>query len=89
MRFDLAVVGEMSQQMKIFERLHKDVLLLRGTSIPTYLKLASEELPRTLPNVTRCILPGLDHAAPWNAEKGGAPMIVADAVRKYLRDSLA
>ena len=89
MRFDFAVVGEMSQQTKAFERLDKEVLLLGGTSIPTYLKLALEELAGTLPNATRRTLPGLDHAAPWNADKGGAPMVVANAVREYLQNSLA
>jgi pimeloyl-ACP methyl ester carboxylesterase len=89
MRFDFAVVGEMSQHTRTFERLNKEVLLLGGTSIPKYLKLALEELAGTLPNVTRRTLPGLDHAANWNAERGGAPMVVADAVREYLQNSLA
>lgn len=89
MRFDFAVVAELSQQTKIFGRLQKEVLLLGGTSIPRYLKLALEELARTLPNATRRTLPGLDHAAPWNAERGGAPTVVADAVREYLQNPLA
>jgi hypothetical protein len=79
----------MSQHTRTFERLNKEVLLLGGTSIPKYLKLALEELAGTLPNVTRRTLPGLDHAANWNAERGGAPMVVADAVREYLQNSLA
>ncbi len=87
MRFDFAVVSEMSQQMKVFERLNKEVLLLGGTNIPRYLKLASQELAGMLPHATRRTLPGLDHAAPWNAERGGAPMVVAEAIREYLQSS--
>ena len=87
MRFDFEVVAEMSRQTRIFERLNKEVLLLGGTNIPKYLKLALQELAGTLPHATRRTLPGLDHAAPWNAERGGAPMVVADAVREYLQSS--
>ena len=87
MRFDLEVVGEMSQQTKAFERLNKEVLLLGGTNIPKYLKLALQELADTLPHATLRTLPGLDHAAPWNAERGGAPMVVAEAIREYLQSS--
>ncbi len=85
MRFDLQVVEEMSKQTSAFERLDKEVLLLGGTNIPNYLRLALRELARALPRSTRRTLPGLNHAAPWNAERGGAPMVVAHAVRDYLQ----
>ncbi len=85
MRFDLQVVGEMSKQTSAFERLDKEVLLLGGANIPNYLRLALRELARALPRSTRRTLPGLDHAAPWNPERGGAPMVVANAVRDYLQ----
>ena len=85
MRFDFQIVGEMSQQIKVFERIDKEVLLLGGTKIPKYLKLALQELTSTLPRVTRRTLPGLDHAAPWNADRGGAPMVVAAAVREHFQ----
>ena len=85
MRFDLEVVGEMSQQTRTFARLNKEVLLLGGTKIPKYLKLALQELAGTLPHATRRTLTGLDHSAPWNAERGGAPIVVAYAVREYLQ----
>ena len=85
MRYDFQIVGEMSQQMEAFRRLDKEVLLLGGTKIPNYLKLALKELAATIPNVTRRTLRGLDHAAPWNADRGGAPVVVADAIRGYLQ----
>ena len=84
MRYDFQVVGEMSQQVDSFAVLDKEVLLLGGTKIPAYLMFALEKLSSTLPKATRRTLPGLDHAAPWNADRGGAPLVVAEAVRERL-----
>jgi pimeloyl-ACP methyl ester carboxylesterase len=86
MRYDFQVVGEMSQRIQIFKTLNKEVLLLGGTRSPGYLKLALSELEATLPNVSRRTFPGLDHSAPWNSERGGAPLIVAEAVQSFLKN---
>jgi len=43
------------------------------------------ELERTLPRTKRIILQGLDHSAPWNVERGGAPLVVAQAIRTFLK----
>lgn len=86
MRYDFQVVGELSQQVDSFAVLDKEVLLLGGTNIPAYLKLALEKLSFTLPKAPRRTLPGLNHAAPWNADRGGAPLVVAEAIRRPLLD---
>lgn len=83
MRFDFDVVAEMSQQGPSFRSLDKEILLLGGTRIPRYLKDALEGLARTLPNARRVTLPGLDHAAPWNTDRGGKPQVVAEAMRSF------
>lgn len=83
MRFDFDVVAEMSQQGPSFRSLEKEILLLGGTRIPQYLKDALEGLAKTLPNARRVTLPGLDHAAPWNADRGGKPQVVAQAMRDF------
>jgi pimeloyl-ACP methyl ester carboxylesterase len=85
MRFDFQVVGEMSQDIQIFKALNKDVLLLGGTRIPGYLRDSLAELEKTLLKANRITFPGLDHSAPWNGERGGAPLLVAEAIRSFLR----
>ena len=85
MRYDFQVVGEMNQQIQMFKALNKEVLLLGGTRSPRYLKLALSELETTLPNASRRTFPGLDHSGPWNADRGGAPWIVAEAIRSFLK----
>jgi pimeloyl-ACP methyl ester carboxylesterase len=84
MRYDFAVVGEMIQQVKSFRSLEKPVLLLGGTRGPSYLKAALRELSRVLPRARRTTLPGLDHSGPWNKERGGSPLRVAEAITGFL-----
>jgi hypothetical protein len=85
MRYDFQVVGEMSQEIQMFKALNKEVLLLGGTRSPRYLKLALSELEANLPNASRRPLPGLDHSGPWNADRGGSPLIVAEVIRSFLK----
>jgi len=84
MRYDFQIVGEMSQQIRMFKALNKEVLLLGGTRSPGYLLLALSELERTLPDASRRIFAGLDHSGPWNADRGGSPLIVAKAIHSFL-----
>jgi len=84
MRYDFAVVGEMSQQVKSFRSLEKPVLLLGGTRGPSYLEAALKELSRVLLRARRATLPGLDHSGPWNTERGGSPLRVAEAITGFL-----
>jgi pimeloyl-ACP methyl ester carboxylesterase len=85
MRYDFRVVGEMSQRLSAFRSVDKPILLLGGTRVPGYLKHSLAELEKTLPKARRTTFRGLDHSAPWNAERGGAPLIVADAIRFFLK----
>jgi len=84
MRYDFAVVGEMSQQIERFRSLGRPVLLLGGTRGPSYLKAALGELSRILPRASRTTLSGLDHSGPWNSERGGSPLRVAEAISRFL-----
>ncbi|MFC0183575.1 hypothetical protein [Pseudarcicella hirudinis] len=51
---------------------------------PQYLKNALQQLKIILPNSTWVEIHGVDHAATWNPERGGNPIHVANAVKKYL-----
>ena len=85
MLYDFAVVFEMDHQIDSFTGMEKSVLLLGGTKIPQYLKDALARLAEILPNSRRVTFPGLDHSAPWNAERGGAPATLAPEILKFLR----
>lgn len=84
MRYDFAVVGEMSQRVTTFRLLDKPILLLGGTRGPAYLEAALEQLSLALPRASRVTLAGLDHSGPWNTERGGSPARVAEAIRGFL-----
>jgi hypothetical protein len=47
---------------------------------------ATVKLEATLPNVSRRTFPGLDHSGPWNSDRGGDPLTVAEAVRSFLNN---
>ncbi len=84
MRSDFQIVGEMSQQMIPFSRLDKMVLLLGGTKIPNHLTLALKEPAATASERDPSHAAGLDHAA-HGIQTGGAPLVVADAIRGHLQ----
>jgi pimeloyl-ACP methyl ester carboxylesterase len=85
MRFDFHVVAGMRRAAESFAAVPGEVLLLGGSESPAYLKDALSTLARVLPRARRTELAGLDHAAPWNRDRGGSPTLVAQAVRGFLR----
>ncbi len=60
-----------------------EVLLLGGSKSPAYLKSALDALEKVLPYASRIDFPGLDHAAAVNADRGGKPDPVAQALRGF------
>ncbi len=86
MRYDFKVVLDRGDRVEMFNAVRPDVLLLGGTKSPKYLKNALTALEAILPNALRTEFKGLDHSAAWNTDRGGAPEIVAQSVRKFLMD---
>ena len=83
LHYDFQLVAEMSGTLEMFAAIPADVLLLGGARSPAFLKSALDDLERILPRVTRVELPGLDHAASWNEDRGGRPRAVAHALRAF------
>jgi len=83
LHYDFQLVAEMSGTLEMFAAIPADVLLLGGARSPAFLKSALDDLERILPRATRVELPGLDHAASWNEDRGGRPRAVAHALRAF------
>jgi pimeloyl-ACP methyl ester carboxylesterase len=80
LHYDFQLVVEMSGKLEIFKNVGAEILLLGGSKSPAYLKAAMDALEKVLPHVRRVELPGLDHAASWNTDRGGKPGPVAQAL---------
>ncbi len=83
LHYDFQVIAEMSEMMDSFRAVGAEVLLLGGSKSPAYLKRALDDLEKVLPQVRRVEFPGLDHAASWNADRGGRPERVAAELRRF------
>jgi pimeloyl-ACP methyl ester carboxylesterase len=81
---DFQIVIEMSGSAEGLGEIQADVLLVGGSKSPQYLKDALGVLAAILPRARRVELAGLDHAASWNADRGGRPGPVADELRRFL-----
>jgi hypothetical protein len=83
LHYDFELVVETSEKLESFKDVHAEVLLLGGSKSPAYLKSALDSLQRIIPGAKRVELPGLDHAASWNADRGGHPGPVAQELRRF------
>lgn len=86
LHYDFQLVVEMSETLERFKDVRAEVLLLGGSKSPAYLKAALDALEQVLPQVQRIEFPGLDHAASWNADRGGKPQQVAQALRRFFAE---
>lgn len=87
LRYDFRLLVEMSGKQESFKDVGTDVLLLGGSKSPEYLKFALSALEKLLPHVKRIELPGLNHAASWNTDRGGQPVPVAQELRRFFTQS--
>lgn len=83
MRYDGQLILEVGRRLEPFRAVQADVLLIGGSKSPAYLKEGHDALERILPHVRRVELPGLDHAASWNRDRGGKPQLVAEELRRF------
>jgi hypothetical protein len=83
LHYDSQLVVEMSGRLEPFQSIQVDVLLLGGSRSPAFLKAALAALEKVLPSVRRIEFPSLDHAASWNADRGGRPEPVARELRQF------
>ncbi|WP_437307211.1 alpha/beta fold hydrolase [Sorangium sp. So ce388] len=89
MRFDFKMVVDRGESIASFKAVDAEILLLGGTKSPRYLKNALDALETILPKVQRTELEGVGHEAPWNADRGGSPEVVAHSLRRFFREDRA
>lgn len=83
LHYDFQLVTDVSATLERFGTVSAEVLLLGGSKSPAYLKTALDELGKVLPRARRVEFAGLDHAASWNADRGGKPEPVAHELRRF------
>jgi pimeloyl-ACP methyl ester carboxylesterase len=83
LHYDFQLVVEMSGKLESFRAIRAGVLLLGGSKSPAFLKAALDTLEKVLPQAKRVELPGLNHAASWNTDRGGQPERVAQELRRF------
>ena len=83
LHYDFQLVNEMCGKVESFEAIRAEVLLLGGRKSPSYLRVALDHLEKVLPHAKRIEFPKLDHAAPWNTDRGGQPEPVAQELRLF------
>ena len=86
LHYDFALVQETCRLPMPFDQIRADVLLMGGSKSPAYLKAALDRLETLLPSAERVELADCDHAASWNADRGGRPAAVAVALRRFFAD---
>jgi pimeloyl-ACP methyl ester carboxylesterase len=84
MRCDVRLVLETQDTVSTLANLQAETLLLGGRKGPAYLRLALDELERTLPRVRRVTFQGLDHLGPGNE---GEPKRVAAELRRFFLET--
>lgn len=83
MHYDFQLVVEMNGNLERIKDVGIELLLLGGSKSPAYMKAALNALQNILPHVQRIELPGLDHAASWNTDRGGQPEPVARELGRF------
>jgi pimeloyl-ACP methyl ester carboxylesterase len=83
LHYDFQLVVEMSGKLESFRAIRAGVLLLGGSKSPAFLKAALDTLEKVFPHAKRVELPGLNHAASWNTDRGGQPERVAQELRRF------
>jgi pimeloyl-ACP methyl ester carboxylesterase len=79
--FQLSV--ETEGALESFKGIHSEILLLGGSKSPAYLKVALDALESVLTTASRIELPGLNHGASGNKNRGGNPERVARELRSF------
>jgi pimeloyl-ACP methyl ester carboxylesterase len=83
LHYDFAIVTESSGRLDDYCSVSAEVLLMGGSKSPAFLKRALRDLAAVIPNPRRVELAGLDHAASWNADRGGNPAPVVAELRRF------
>jgi pimeloyl-ACP methyl ester carboxylesterase len=80
---DFRLVVEVSGDVARYSTITAAVLLMFGSKTPRFLKDAIADVHAALPDASVVELPGLDHAAAWNRDRGGNPQPIVTALRGF------
>jgi pimeloyl-ACP methyl ester carboxylesterase len=83
LRYDFRLAISMKDCLERFRSIRAEVLLVGGSKSPAYLQRSLDALQTVLPKASRVELRGLEHAAPWNRDRGGSPERVAEALLSF------
>ena len=86
LRHDFRLVIEASGPLDRVREIGAELLLLKGTKSPVYLRASIDSLAGVRPNARRVVLEGLGHEASGNAHEGGTPARVAAELRAFFRE---
>jgi len=81
--YDAQLAIQTKGMLESFKDIHIEVLLLGGSKSPAFLKFALDALEKVLPHAKRTELPGLNHGATGNTNRGGKPELVAQELRSF------
>jgi len=81
LKFDVQLVNETEGKLEKFEDVNAEVLLMRGSKSPLFLKNSLETLNKLLPHVKYMELHGLDHDS---AQNYGKPEIIAQEIKNFM-----
>jgi pimeloyl-ACP methyl ester carboxylesterase len=84
---DIQVIQAMHGTLERLGTINTDVLLMGGSTSPTYLKTALGALEKVLPHTRRIEFAGLSHGSPWNSDKRGNSKPIADALKTYFSEA--
>lgn len=87
LHYEMRVLVEMAQMLDTFRAVKNEVFLLGARKSAAQYKASLDALEMVLPVAARAELPGVGHAASWNADVGGKPGVVAAEVRAFFRGS--
>jgi hypothetical protein len=82
--YDSRVIVECAGTAERYRAVASSTLLLGGARSGRWLKQALSTLERTLPDVRRVEIPGIDHGGTENADRRGKPALVASALTSFL-----
>ena len=82
--YDSRVIVECAGTAERYRAVASSTLLLGGARSGRWLEQALSTLERTLPDVRRVELPGIDHGGTENADRRGKPALVASALTSFL-----
>jgi pimeloyl-ACP methyl ester carboxylesterase len=83
LHYDFQLVKEAEGMLDSFKATNAEIMLLGGSTSPTYLKAGLDTLAKVFPQAKRVEFAGLGHGASGPTTMGGKPDVVAETLRGF------